>query len=63
MKTYRICERWEVYVEAESEEEALNKYHCGDGTGHPEFVEFLSIEEEVTYEGAFPTLDNQTATR
>ena len=58
MKTYRICERWEVYVEAESEEEALNKNHCGEGTGplyagkgHPEFVEFLSIEEEVTYEG------------
>jgi len=47
-KTYRICERWEVYVEAESEEEAINKYHCGDGTGHPEFVEFLSIEEETS---------------
>jgi len=59
MKTYRICERWEVYVEAESEEEAINKYHCGDGTCHPEFsvllrrgqvrdVEFLSIEEETS---------------
>ena len=52
MKTYRICERWEVYVEAESEEEAINKYHCGEGTlsemeyTGPEFVEFLSIEEE-----------------
>ena len=53
MKTYRICERWEVYVKAESEEEALNKYHCGEGTGTVfgvetlrEFVEFLSIEEE-----------------
>ena len=50
MKTYRICERWEVYVEAESEEEALNKYHCGEGTDQ-QLVEFLSIEEEVTYEG------------
>ena len=49
MKTYRICERWEVYIEAESKEEALDKYHCGEGTA--EFVEFLSIEEEVTYEG------------
>ena len=38
----------EVVIEAESEEEAINKYHCGDGTGHPEFVEFLSIEEEDT---------------
>ena len=54
MKTYRICERWEVYVEAESEEEAINKYHCGEGTlsemeyTGPEFVEFLSIEEETS---------------
>ncbi len=55
MKTYRICERWEVYVEAESEEEALNKYHCGEDAGTVfgvealrEFVEFLSIEEETS---------------
>jgi len=50
MKTYRICERWEVYIEAESEEEAINKYHCNEllYDRRPEFVEFLSIEEETT---------------
>ena len=44
VKTYRICYRIECFVEAESEDEAMEKY--GDGEGEDaEYVEFLSLEE------------------
>ena len=54
MKVWRIFERWEVRMEADTEAEALEKYHAGEGDvldfeGRPyeaEYVEFLSIEEE-----------------
>ena len=44
IKTYRICYRMECFVEAQNEDEAMEKY--GDGEAeNPEYVEFLSIEE------------------
>ena len=44
VKTYRICYRMECFVEAQNEDEAMERY--GDGEGEDaEYVEFLSIEE------------------
>ena len=51
IKTYRICYRMECFVEATSEEEAMEKYADGEVEGR-DYVEFLSLEpweeEEVT---------------
>ena len=44
IKTYRICYRMECFVEAESENEAMQKYEDGEGED-AEYVEFLSLEE------------------
>ena len=44
VKTYRICYRMQCWVEAEDEDEALQKYEDGEGEDE-EYVEFMSIEE------------------
>ena len=43
VKTYRICYRMECFVEAKSEEEAMEKYADGEVDGR-DYVEFLSLE-------------------
>lgn len=48
MKRYRITFRAEVFVNAESEEEAQEIFESSDFKEDPtaEFVEFVSIEEK-----------------
>lgn len=48
MKRYRITFRVEVYVDANSEEEANEIFESSDFREDPtaEFVEFVSIEEK-----------------
>lgn len=43
INTYRICYRMECFVQAENEEEAMEKYGDGETEG-ADYVEFLSIE-------------------
>jgi hypothetical protein len=44
VKKYRIYYRMECFVEATSEDEAMEKYGEGEGED-AEYVEFISIEE------------------
>lgn len=56
MKGYRLCYRMEVYIRANSEEEARSKFENAELTdgwstlivdqSKPEFVEVLTVEEE-----------------
>ena len=46
MKIYRLCYRMEIYVDAESEDEARTKFENSDySTSEAEFVEILTVEE------------------
>ena len=45
MKVYRLCYRMEIYVDAESEDEARTKFENSDYSAEPEFVEVLTVEE------------------
>jgi DNA-dependent RNA polymerase auxiliary subunit epsilon len=45
MKSYRLCYRMEIYVDAESEDEARTKFENNDYSADPEFVEILTLEE------------------
>tara|TARA_B100002019_G_scaffold128492_1_gene110554 strand:+ start:789 stop:968 length:180 start_codon:yes stop_codon:yes gene_type:complete len=45
MKVYRLCYRMEIYVDAESEDEARTKFENSEYSAEPEFVEVLTVEE------------------
>ncbi len=45
MKVYRLCYRMEIYVDAESEDEARAKFENSEYSAEPEFVEVLTVEE------------------
>ena len=44
VKLYRICYRMECFVEAASEDEAMQKYGNGEAED-ADYVQFVSIEE------------------
>lgn len=44
VKLYRICYRMECFVEATSEDEALQKYDNGEAEDS-DYVQFISIED------------------
>ena len=48
MKTFRVTYRMEVYIQAETEEQAQEIFECAENFNelNPEYVEQVSIDEE-----------------